>query len=174
MKDCIRSDRRLDWWKSWRRTDIDDCLVEHSCHHRRILPLRLHASRLPAWRHNHLLLLPSNLQRTHRQRLRSTIVYLPHSLFVSAVRLSTVGRPTSRLSCRSLVHVCGTIYLLILPPRRLLTFKQRLKMHLFRWYILTVLSLRGPWSIAVCCLGHVKNKINWLIDKPVGDWFARC
>jgi len=31
----------------------------------------------------------------------------------------------------SLVHVHGTIYLPTLPPRRLLTFKQRLKMHLF-------------------------------------------
>jgi len=46
----------------------------------------------------------------------------------------------------------------------LLTFKQRLKVHLFRRsypqsYLLTVPPC-VVLQVAVCCLGHVKNKID--------------
>jgi len=72
----------------------------------------------------------------------------------------------------SLVHVYGTItiWLRALPPHHLclvLTFKQRLKVHLFRgsYPVLTFqLFLRSvvclEQGLAVCCLGHVKHKID--------------
>ena len=86
-----------------------------------------------------------------------------YSLFVPAVRLSTVG--THAFSVTDACVWNDLLFDLTSSPS-LLTFKQRLKMHLFV----------APTSVLPCSclllrrLGHVKkNKIVWLIDWLI-DW----